>query len=115
MITLYGIANCDTIKKAKKWLTQHQIEFQFHDFKKKPLTEEKLDDWLTQVDWTLLLNKRGMMWRKLSATEKAAMNAENARLTMLKTNSIVKRPVLELEQHLVVGFNEDEYTALFKK
>jgi arsenate reductase len=115
MITLYGINNCDTIKKARKWLSQHNIDFYFHDFKKQPLSAEKLDTWLTQIDWTVLLNKRGMMWRKLSAAEKSAMNADNARLTMLKTNSIIKRPVLELDDHLIIGFNEDEYTTLFKK
>ena len=115
MIKIYGINNCDTIKKARKWLTAHNIEYQFYDFKKQALTSEKLDEWLTKTDWTVLLNKRGMMWRKLSDNEKAQMNLENARLTMLKTNSIIKRPILEFNEQLIIGFNETKYNTLFNE
>ena len=115
MITLYGINNCDTIKKAHKWLTRNNIEFHFYDFKKQPLKAEKLDAWLTQIEWTVLLNKRGMMWRKLSQQQKDTINETNAREIMLATNSIIKRPILEVKEQVYIGFSVETYQQIFEQ
>jgi len=111
---LYGIPNCDTVKKARAWLDAHKIAYSFHDFKKDGLSAEQLDDWLLQLDWEVLLNRRGMLWRKLTDAERDTINAINARALMLKMPSIIKRPVLAQGKTLHVGFNEADYAKLFK-
>ncbi len=115
MVNLYGINNCDTIRKARHWLTDAKIEYQFHDFKKVPLSAEKLDQWLEQQDWQILLNKRGMMWRKLSQQQKETINEANAREIMLATNSIIKRPILEVKEQVYIGFNVETYQQIFEQ
>ena len=102
-VTLYGIPNCDTMKKARKWLADNGIDYAFHDFKKAGLDEQLLDSWLGSVDWEILLNRRGMMWRKLSQDVKDNIDAGSARRVMLQTPTIIKRPVLDLNGTIHVG------------
>ncbi|HID45972.1 MAG TPA: ArsC family reductase [Chromatiaceae bacterium] len=116
MIRLYGIPNCDTMKKARKWLADHGIEYEFHDYKKLGIDETTLRAWMDRVGWEILLNRRGMMWRKLSQEQRDTINKENAIRLMLDTPSIIKRPVLVNENgRIEVGFSENNYLELFKK
>ena len=113
MITLYGIPNCNTVSKARKWLTDHGIDYQFHNFKKDGLAPEKLEQWLDALDWEPLLNKRGTTWRKLPEEKKVEINREKAAAIMLDNTSIIKRPVLEVDGETHVGFKEELYQSIF--
>ncbi len=113
MLQVYGIPNCDTMKKARRWLDDHAIEYEFHDYKKKGIDESLLRKWIDQVGWEVLLNRRGMMWRKLDETKKQNIDKTSAIGIMLDTPSIIKRPVLVDEnQNILVGFKENEYRGL---
>lgn len=114
MITMYGIPNCDTIKKAKKWLEANGIDYEFHDYKKKGITKAKLKDWCKQADWEVLLNRRGTTWRKLDEETKASINKTSAIDIMAENTSIIKRPVIETGDDILVGFSTDTYEAAFK-
>ncbi|MCU7944228.1 MAG: ArsC family reductase [Candidatus Thiodiazotropha sp. (ex Cardiolucina cf. quadrata)] len=113
MVKLYGIPNCDTMKKARRWLDEHGIAYQFHDYKKVGVDEKLLRQWVDRVGWEALLNRRGIMWRRLDDSVKAEINEENAIRVMLETPSIIKRPVLEADKTLNVGFTEEAYSKLF--
>ncbi len=111
--TLYGIVNCDTVKKARAWLTAHGVSHQFHDFKKQGLPPDLLDDWLATVEWEKLLNRNGMMWRKLSPEAQAAVTGrDSARRLMLEVPTIVKRPVVRWpEGQITVAFDPIAWAA----
>jgi len=113
MTTLYGIPNCDTMKKARKWLADNGVEYAFHDYKKLGVEQEKLDAWIEAVGWETLLNRRGMMWRKVPDDVKASIDEQSAIRLMLETPSIIKRPVLEANGKVTVGFNPEIYEDLF--
>jgi Spx/MgsR family transcriptional regulator len=102
------------MKKARCWLDEHEIAYQFHNYKKVGIEEKLLRQWVDQVGWEILLNRRGMMWRKLDDSVKAGIDEANAIRIMLETPSIIKRPVLEVGETLHVGFKEDDYSKLFK-
>jgi arsenate reductase len=112
-VTVYGIPNCDTMKKARTWLSEHDIEYTFHDYKKQGITKKKINEWLKSVEWEILLNRRGMMWRKVPDEIKQSINKTKAIELMLETPSIIKRPVLEARGKVTVGFNEATYQELF--
>ena len=114
MVTMYGIKNCDTIKKARLWLETAGVEYAFHDYKKDGLSADLLDRWLAEPGWEALLNTRGTTWRALPADVKAGIDAASARALMLDNPSIIKRPLLDTGSRKVLGFSTDEYTALFK-
>ncbi|SNR97979.1 transcriptional regulator, Spx/MgsR family [Methylobacillus rhizosphaerae] len=112
---LYGIPNCNTVKKARQWLDQHGVQYEFHDFKKSGISAETLQQWLTQVEWEKLVNRAGMTWRGLSDAEKAAVtdNASASSLMQEKT-SVIKRPVLVKDDTILnLGFTEAAYEKLF--
>jgi len=113
MITLYGISNCDTIKKTKKWLENSGIEFQFHDFRKDGLEKKQLASWCKELNWETLLNKRGTTWRKLPNEVKNTITETRAIKIMLDQPAIIKRPVLDLGNKRIIGFSENEYKTLF--
>ncbi len=115
MIRLYGIPNCDTMKKARAWLADHGVEYQFHDYKKEGIDEATLRGWADQVGWETLLNRRGMMWRRLPQETRDSMNGQKALEVMLETPSIIKRPVLEMGGKIHVGFSPEQYEALFAR
>lgn len=95
-VTLYGIPNCDTVKKARAWLAARDVEVAFHDFKKLGVPAERLPDWIAAVGWEALLNRRGTTWRKLdAATQAAVVDADSASALLLAQPSLVKRPVVE--------------------
>jgi arsenate reductase (glutaredoxin) len=96
MITLFGIPNCDTVKKARAWLTERGIDYKFHDFKKQGVPVERLDAWMTAVGWEKLINRKGTSWRKLdAATQSTAVDAESAAKLLILNASLIKRPVVE--------------------
>lgn len=113
MTTLYGISNCDTVKKARKWLDAAGIDYQFHDFRKQGLTPSLLSGWVNSLGWQPLINKRGTTWRKLADHAKNVETDEQAIALMLDQPTLIKRPVLVHNQSIKVGFNEEEYKALF--
>jgi len=112
MITLYGIPNCDKIRRARKWLSDHNIDYRFHDFRKDGLDKKQLSQWIKKVGWETLLNKRGMTWRKLDDETKNNIDEKSAMKIMLDNPAIIKRPVLEAGKILEVGFDEDRYREL---
>ncbi len=113
-ITLYGIPNCDTVKKARLWLTDAQHAFVFHDFKKQGLERATVAAWLEQLDWQVLLNRKGSTWRGLPDAQKAAVtDAAGALEVMLASPSVIKRPVLARDGRYSVGFAPAQYAQLF--
>jgi Spx/MgsR family transcriptional regulator len=113
--SLYGIANCSTVKKARDWLALHEIPVDFIDFKKHALTPEIAQNWLTQIDWGALINRKGLTWRGLTELQKQAIvDAASASDLMLEKNSVIKRPVLEIEGKIrCIGFDLAAYEHLF--
>jgi Spx/MgsR family transcriptional regulator len=113
MTSLYGIKNCDTIKKAIKWLSQHNIEFQFHDYRKDGLDM----DWLVQTEqhlgWEIMLNKKGTTFRQLSEQQKENLAAQPALDLMLAQPAMIKRPILIHQQQYYCGFNDKQYLEIF--
>lgn len=111
MITVYGIPNCDTVKKARAWLTEQGVDYRFHDFKKEGVPPERLDTWLQAAGWELLLNRKGTTWRKLDSTAQlAAQGAAGARALMLREASVIKRPVVEwADAQVTVGFAPQDW------
>ncbi len=109
MVTLYGIANCDTIRKARKWLAAHDVEHRFHDFRKDGLERDRLAGWIDTVGWEMLLNKRSTTWRRLDDADKQEIDAARAIELLLAHPALIKRPVLEAGNRLLVGFDEQRY------
>ena len=106
MITLYGISNCDTVKKARAWLVEYEQVYEFHDFKKSGVPPQQLTQWVHAVGWEKLLNRQGTTWRKLSTEEQAAVHdAASAQALMLAHPSVIKRPVVNWGDGTTVGFN----------
>lgn len=115
-VTLYGIPNCDTVKKARTWLDQNGIDYAFHDFKKAGLVPDLVNGWLENVDWEVLVNRKGTTWRGLADAEKAAVvDAKSAAALMLRSPSVIKRPVLSFGGSTHVGFSDSLYQQIFKK
>ncbi len=112
MTTLYGIKNCDTMKKAMKWLDDHGIDYHFHDFKKAGLDEQTLKKWIARVGWEPLVNRRGTTWRKLPEEVRESIDETRAIELMLANTSLIKRPVLDTGETIQVGFKAEDYTAL---
>ncbi len=108
---LYGIPNCNTVKKALDWLKANNIPYEFHDFKKKGISAEKLTSWFNTFGWEKVINKNGLTFKKLSKEEQAEIVSEDQALSYLIQNtSAIKRPIVEQnEQAILLGFNETEY------
>ena len=112
MIKIYGIPNCDTMKKARKWLENNNVEYEFHDYKKQGVPEANLKKWVKSAGWEVVLNKRGTTWRKLPDDIKDNIDEASSIQVMLDNPSAIKRPVLESGKTILVGFKEDEYETL---
>ncbi len=110
-ITMFGIKNCDTIKKARTWLDAHGVAFAFHDYKTAGIDAAVLRDWIGRVGWEALLNRAGTTFRKLPEAERADLDADKATALMLAHPSMIKRPVLETGETLLVGFKPERYEA----
>ncbi len=112
MITLYGIPNCDTVRKARHWLSDNNIDYRFHNFKKDGLEQQTMEQWLKLTQWEVLLNKKSMTWRKLPDENKTDIDQEKAIDIMLANTSIIKRPVLLYNKQICVGFSNEVYSQL---
>jgi arsenate reductase len=112
-ITLYGIPNCDTVKKARAWLVEHRRDAGFHDFKKGGVPKERLDAWVDAVGWDRLLNRKGTTWRKLDEPLRdSVVDAESAKRLMSAQASVIKRPVVEWpDGAITVGFDANDWAA----
>lgn len=114
-ITLYGIPNCDTVKKARTWLDANGVAYTFHDFKKSGINSGLIQTWLRDVAWDVLVNRKGTTWRALDDNRKAAItDAKSATALMIESPSIIKRPVLVTAGTTHVGFSADLYQQIFK-
>jgi arsenate reductase len=113
MITLYGIPNCDTVKKARAWLSEQGADHRFHDFKKQGVPADEMDGWLKTVGWETLVNRKGTTWRKLEEAERAAVvDAASAKALMLAQASVIKRPVVQWADGVVtVGFDAEVWST----
>ncbi|MGF2686395.1 ArsC family reductase [Marinobacter sp. DUT-3] len=112
---IYGIKNCDTVKKARKWLDEQGVRYDFHDFKKDGLDDTLLSRLEQSVGWETLLNRRGTTWRKLPEDVRDTIDAQSAHDVMLENPSIIKRPVVEHEGNVSVGFSADEWATRFSQ
>ncbi len=112
-VTLYGIANCDTVKRARAWLAGQGVDYRFHDFKREGVPPAQLDAWLAALGWQRLLNTKGTTWRQLDEPVRAAVgDAASARALMLASSSVIKRPVVQwADGTLTVGFDADDWAA----
>ncbi|MDD1452898.1 ArsC family reductase [Sphingomonas sp. H160509] len=110
-ITMFGIKNCDTIKKAQNWLDAHDVAYAFHDYKAAGIDAAHLDDWIGRVGWDVLLNRAGTTFRKLPEADRADLDAGKATALMLAQPSMIKRPVLDTGKTLLVGFKPEAYEA----
>ena len=113
-ITIYGIKNCDTMKKARAWLDSHGVTYDFHDYKAAGITRDKLKQWSDEVGWETLLNRAGTTFRKLPDSDKDGLNEKKALALMSGQPSMIKRPVLDLGSKRVVGFNPEVYAREVK-
>jgi Spx/MgsR family transcriptional regulator len=109
MVTIYGIRNCDTIKKARRWLEANNVDYRFHDYRADGISADMLDRFEQSLGWQALLNTRGTTWRKLSDAERDNINQERALALLLKHPAMIKRPVLEVDDRLLLGFSETDY------
>ena len=116
MVEVYGIKNCSTVRKALTWLDENKIIYNFHDFKKEGLNEEKVDEWINKKDWQTIINRKGHTWRKLDDKSRDGINDNSSAAKIAVINpSIVKRPVIEYKKNLLVGFDEDLLKKTFLK
>ena len=114
-IIVYGIPNCDTTKKALALLKKNQVDFSFHDYKHQGIASQKLDEWCKKVGWEIVLNKRSTTWRELEeAEQKKVVDQSSAIKLMMKNNSIIKRPIIEVDNDIIVGFDEGKIKRAIK-
>ncbi len=114
-VTIYGIPNCDTMKKARSWLDTHRIAHQFHDYKKSGIDPAVLTGWVKQLGWEPLVNRAGTTFRKLPDVDKSGLTADKAIALMLAQPSLIKRPVLARNRQILVGFKPEIYARIFDK
>lgn len=110
-ITVYGISNCDTVKKARKWLDTNDVSYEFHDYKKLGIDATQLKQWCKKLGWEALLNRRGTTWRKLDDSQKADITEAKAVALMVEHTSMIKRPVITGGKTLLLGFDEEAYRS----
>lgn len=106
---MYGITNCETIKKARVWLESHDVAYRFHDYRVEGLDADRLNGWSRKVGWEILLNKASTTFRELSDKDKLSLDEKQAKALMLANPTMIKRPVLELGDRILVGFKPDVY------
>lgn len=111
--TLVGIKNCDSVKKARKWLEGHDVAYTFHDLREQSVEKTELATWLDAVGWETLLNRRSTTWKQLSDADRSDVDRNKALMLMLANPTLIKRPVLITDSVIRAGFNEAEYKSLF--
>jgi arsenate reductase len=113
-VTIYGIKNCDTMKKARTWLDKKGVAYDFHDYKTAGIDRDRLDTWASKVGWELLLNRAGTTFRKLPDKDKEGLTEKKAMALMIAQPSMIKRPVLDAGGKLLVGFKPEQYEATLR-
>ncbi len=114
-IIIYGIPNCDTIKKTLGWFTKNKIEFEFHDYKKSGISKEKLNAWCKLTGWEIVLNKKSSTWRNLPKEEQEKITNQTKAIALMQhQNSIIKRPVTAFGEKILIGFDENIFNDTFK-
>ena len=111
-VRIYGIRNCDTMKKAFAWLESHKVAYDFHDYKKAGVPSGKLQEWAAKAGWEKLVNSRGPTWRKIPEAQKAGLNEARALALLEKNTSAIKRPIVEAGGRLLVGFDPAQFATL---
>ena len=114
MLRIYGIKNCDTMKTALAWLDDHGVTYEFIDYKKNDLAQEHLPDWNQRAGWESLLNRRGMMWKRLSDEERSEVDESKALALMADYPTLIRRPVLDTGKDLLIGFDPERYASELK-
>ena len=114
MVKVYGIPNCDMVKKARKWLDTNSIDYEFVDFRKNPISAARLKNWAAATDWETLLNKRSRTWKEIPDSKKEPLNKTTALKLMQENVTLIKRPVLEKNGEVHIGFKDSEYQSLFR-
>ena len=109
MLTIYGIKSCDTCRRARKFLTEHNIEFRFHDVREDGLDIQMLERWSERMGWQKLLNKQSLTWRKIPEVDRNDMTRDKALAAMIDNPTLIKRPVLEADKFIAVGFSEKRF------
>ncbi len=115
VITLYGIPNCDTVRKARRWLDQHDIDYQFHDFREQGLDPATVKRWLDELGWETVVNRRSTSWKQLDPATRETMDQAAAQRSILEHPTLVKRPVLDTGSDRHLGFSEQQYQDIFKQ
>ena len=115
LITLYGIKNCDKVKKARNWLDTHGIEYQFHDFRADGLDRAVLQGWISELGWQNLVNRRSTSWKALDASTRETMNEDSALDAILAQPTLIKRPLLDTGRERYNGFSVNEYQEIFNR
>ena len=115
MITLYGISNCDTVKKARRWLEQQDLEYRFHGLREDGISAEQVRAWLAELGWETLVNKRSTSWKALPAATREAMDDTTALAAILEHPTLIKRPLLDIGHERHCGFSEKTWGALFQR
>jgi len=113
MITLYGIKNCDTVKKSRDWLAKNNIEYRFHDFRVDGLDKVQVNSWIAEIGLDTLVNKRSTTWKELNENIKENFNDQNAALVIAEIPTLIKRPLLDTGKQKHVGFKDSEYAKIF--
>ena len=113
MVTLYGIKNCDTIKKARNWLSDNGIDYRFHDFRADGIDPATIEQWIAEAGWETVLNRRGTTWRKLDLGIQEATNSDNVAALLAAHPAMIKRPVLDVEGVINIGFKAEQYQTIF--
>ena len=112
-VTVYGIKACDTMKKARTWLEDHGIAYDFHDYKTQGVAPERVAEWIAAVGWEKVLNRNGTTFRKLSDEDRSNLSADKAIALMVANPSMIKRPIIESQGPLILGFNPEDYQRAF--
>ena len=115
MITLYGIKNCDTVKKARKWVDQHGVDYRFHDFREDGLDEDAVRGWLEELGWETLVNRRSTSWKALDEHTRQDMNAQTALSAIMEQPTLIKRPLLDTGHERFTGFSAASYQTIFNQ
>lgn len=115
MNVLYGIKNCDTVKKARKWLESEGIEYRFHDFREDGIDQQQVKNWVEELGWEVLVNKRSTSWKALDETARNTMNAASAENAIVAQPTLVKRPLLDTGNALHTGFSAAGYAQIFNQ
>jgi arsenate reductase len=113
MVILYGIRTCDTVRKARRWLEEHGVDYRYHDLRRDGLDAARLDAWIADLGWDPLINRRGTTWRQLPEAARESLDAAGARTLMLAHPALLKRPLIETADRRYLGFSDAQYEKLF--